>query len=1073
MDIADQFPLYPEQADPGLISFLSSSKEFVDLASSKNEKTPKRSEFYNHQLAGLRFLREYDYLVLTDEPGTGKTGKIQAYTEWARQELKRDPYAAITGALILVPGKNTRLEFIRQLIYKSNAGEYERLMKGQSTSKAMTKILADQGFYKIFHYRKFSNYLSTKTNEEIAALFSNHLIFMDEIHTLHIDLEPYKAITQYAEMSMNQTGNGNIALPQTIPAILSKVIKKVVTTPTNVNIYYQLVRLKSVVTGCKFVGASATLMAKEITDMIPLVDLFRPPEIPRLPDTLNYDELYRKSSMYYFQDLELYISTLFPYRQDSFATINRLPDSNEFKISMKKALFFMLREVNENIRSIDIDNILSSQEGGDKGILQNISSKIVSPHQLKPDPPVDTRNRDRVAAINAVLTQVNSTFRVNVGSKVLDVGCNNGAFLKTLKQSYPSLDLYGTDILPAVNTEGKFTYRQLDADSQRYPFYDDFFDLIILNVTLHHILSAKNIGSIKRILKRGGLIILREHNIRTKEEASFVDVIHALYEVIDERMSVEEFLRSYNANYLSEAQIDQIFLSPSAISFVANATKEEQKEPYFEKLFSADVNFYRNVPVGNSSTDTKNPQRLYYVAYYKIRNYDITDYALKVLSPYLSGYFTYVKSLETKARQRVISNVVSADLVNEMTITNPLTKDKQRIDAYAMEIVVPEQIEAMEILAQGEGGSDKFNRNKSEVGAFLFPDGTYDSQAFDRFFILPSLEGRKKDENDSYFTIKPQYINSFITQFRKFYSPEGEPLSKVTIAAHLAATTSLASFNPAFSAKKGCCFIFSDSIRGSNGVYVVSECLRLLYGYVPYLGKESAFENTLSSAGESRKRKINIPKANRYAVITGDVSEMRVTNILDLMNSPENVFGEYIQCIIVTEAAEQSISFSHVVRSVIITTQATQAQFKQITTRYIRATSHDELLAQLRINTITVDLYPLVSYLFLENGELITPDIRQLKSARMFSFYTSMHDRTIKRISINCILDYQRNEVDISYQDTATCDYTACQYDCQCLKCKRTNSPLTSDSMILTSLTSNEVPNYGVLTSIQIGRAHV
>ena len=123
--LADLFPDYPAPDDPDLQRKVAELYEFAQLASRTDEPTPGRAEFYRHQLFVMRWLREYDQLFLIDEPGTGKTGAIQAYTEHARREHLRDPHAPIRRALVLVPGSISKAEFRVQLICKSNLGEFE------------------------------------------------------------------------------------------------------------------------------------------------------------------------------------------------------------------------------------------------------------------------------------------------------------------------------------------------------------------------------------------------------------------------------------------------------------------------------------------------------------------------------------------------------------------------------------------------------------------------------------------------------------------------------------------------------------------------------------------------------------------------------------------------------------------------------------------------------------------------------------------------------------------------------------------------------------------------------------
>ena len=90
-------------------------------------------------------------------------------------------------------------------------------------------------------------------------------------------------------------------------------------------------------------------------------------------------------------------------------------------------------------------------------------------------------------------------------SKVLDVGCATGGFLKHLK-SKGFYHLYGIDMIPQYVYKAK-NYNIRLGTVYAIPFEDNSFDIIILDQVLEHLHNPKSaMKEIKRVLKKGGLI---------------------------------------------------------------------------------------------------------------------------------------------------------------------------------------------------------------------------------------------------------------------------------------------------------------------------------------------------------------------------------------------------------------------------------------------------------------------------------------------------------------------------------------------------------------------------------------
>lgn len=98
----------------------------------------------------------------------------------------------------------------------------------------------------------------------------------------------------------------------------------------------------------------------------------------------------------------------------------------------------------------------------------------------------------------------------NQPKRILDIGCGDGVFTKILKDSFKS-EVYGIDIskkaLKKAQKRG-IKIKNYDIDGKKLPFKNNYFDLVICGDVIEHIINtSKLIKEVKRILKKGGIVI--------------------------------------------------------------------------------------------------------------------------------------------------------------------------------------------------------------------------------------------------------------------------------------------------------------------------------------------------------------------------------------------------------------------------------------------------------------------------------------------------------------------------------------------------------------------------------------
>lgn len=99
-------------------------------------------------------------------------------------------------------------------------------------------------------------------------------------------------------------------------------------------------------------------------------------------------------------------------------------------------------------------------------------------------------------------------YEIPVGSKVLDIGCNDGVFLSMIKEKR-QCDVFGVDISePLVKMCVEKGLNVKLADAEKLPFKDNVFDVVCLMEVLSHVMDPKKLLSeIKRVLKPTGYLL--------------------------------------------------------------------------------------------------------------------------------------------------------------------------------------------------------------------------------------------------------------------------------------------------------------------------------------------------------------------------------------------------------------------------------------------------------------------------------------------------------------------------------------------------------------------------------------
>ena len=113
----------------------------------------------------------------------------------------------------------------------------------------------------------------------------------------------------------------------------------------------------------------------------------------------------------------------------------------------------------------------------------------------------------------------------------LDVGCHKGEITKSISKYFKikKENIYGIDIKKYCELPFKFN----TFNFSKIPYLDNTFDLVTCFMVLHHCPSHDILlKEIFRVMKTGGILIVREHSCDTKTDEALLDVLHEFYDYI-------------------------------------------------------------------------------------------------------------------------------------------------------------------------------------------------------------------------------------------------------------------------------------------------------------------------------------------------------------------------------------------------------------------------------------------------------------------------------------------------------------------------------------------------------------
>lgn len=145
------------------------------------------------------------------------------------------------------------------------------------------------------------------------------------------------------------------------------------------------------------------------------------------------------------------------------------------------------------------------------------------------------------------------------GGTYVDIGAADGTITQMVSKVIEAVTTIATDIIPPpADVVTDLDYRQIVEG--KFPIPDKYVDVATAFVVLHHVNDIPLfLREVKRILKPGGVFIIREHNIERITSRVFIDIIHAVSHIIHRQENIADFYKNYFSFCRSAAEWDNIF----------------------------------------------------------------------------------------------------------------------------------------------------------------------------------------------------------------------------------------------------------------------------------------------------------------------------------------------------------------------------------------------------------------------------------------------------------------------------------------------------------------------------------
>jgi len=368
------------------------------------------------------------------------------------------------------------------------------------------------------------------------------------------------------------------------------------------------------------------------------------------------------------------------------------------------------------------------------------------------------------------------------------------------------------------------------------------------------------------------------------------------------------------------------------------------------------------------------------------------------LKSYIHGYVSYLKAMRSDVKKSYVGDVK----VGNFNLY-PL-----KMGEFQTSVYYPAYIR------DRESADKKGVYNDSiQSSLFVFPDGTYGTEGFDRYIQETKQKSIFDDSERSVFKLTSILRDNIIKD-----APRVEDrLERLRMYSTIYADCIKKLLDPEDRSNH---FIYIKLVKGSGAILFAK--LLELFGF--------------------RESKGGFNKGLHYSIITNSTTtDKENLDILKTFNHKSNMDGKYIKVIIGSKVISEGITFKNVQNIHIFTPSWNFSETDQAIARGYRLFSHRDLEeAGLDVN-VKIFLYCALPMLEDERSESFDEeyDERSLEGSIDYQMYRVSNDKdisiksiekVIKEASVDCALNKKRNTYPSSRDGSRECNYGNCKYKC-------------------------------------------
>lgn len=314
LELADLMESYRSPWEPGYQSYISSKREYFELASGRTETLrPGRGQYFKHQLFSHRYMRIAKRVLVCSQTGTGKSCEVFGFTDYCLRQnelAQQDPETAdsmvsnIKQVIVFVRNDKHEEEIRKQIICKCTDERYEKEIMGKATGthwtkKAVTQVI-NESRYVIMTPATFTSQLSKKlkTNSEelVYQEYDDTIFVIDEMDTLTIPRSQIDKIVNDREEGENEEDDEEDEEREKEEEEEERIKREEERDnelSSNVNlvkIWRVLYNLFNSINGSRVIGITATPMVNSVNDLVGCLGLLLPKYMPEDLDPRFIDE---------------------------------------------------------------------------------------------------------------------------------------------------------------------------------------------------------------------------------------------------------------------------------------------------------------------------------------------------------------------------------------------------------------------------------------------------------------------------------------------------------------------------------------------------------------------------------------------------------------------------------------------------------------------------------------------------------------------------------------------------------------------------------------------------------------